>query len=76
MFSYNISKTADPFKFKEICSKIEEGINGIKKEKLITDVDGSQIQIYSTENGRIKVINDYEIGAVYADSNINLSKII
>ena len=49
MFSYNISKTADPFKFKEICSKIEEGINGIKKEKLITDVDGSQIQIYSTE---------------------------
>ena len=46
-----------------------------KNEKLLEDVDGTQIQIYNTPDGKIKVFNDYEVGAVYVDSEIELKEI-
>ena len=36
------------------------------------DVDGSIIRTYNSDNGKIKVYNDYEVDAVYIDSEINL----
>ncbi len=74
MFSYTISKTADNTVFREACKSIEKHI-GCDKETLIEDVDGSQIQIYSTADGEIKVYNDYEVDAVYIDSEINLENL-
>lgn len=76
MFSYNISKTASIKAFKNACSAIEAGLKGIQKEELLTDADGSQIQIYETDDGKIKVYNDYEVDAVYIDSEVNLSDLL
>lgn len=76
MFSYNIANTADPEAFEKACSLIEANLKSISKEKLLVDVDGTQIQIYTTADGKIKVYNDYEVDAVYADSDINLENLI
>lgn len=76
MFSYNIAKTADAKAFAKACGLIEKNVSIVKKEDTITDVDGSKIQIYSTDNGNIKVFNDYEVDAVYCDSDISLDKIL
>lgn len=76
MFSYNISKNADKKSFDKACSAIESKLNGIKKEKLLEDVDGTLIQIYNMPDGRIKVVNDYEVDAVYADSDVSLSEVL
>lgn len=73
-YSYNIEKFADNESFLRACDKIEkQGIMGLEKRKLLIDVDGSLIQIYLIPNGEIKVMNDYEVDAVYIDSDIDLS---
>ncbi len=76
MFTYNISKTANSKDFKRACSAIESKLKGVEKEELLTDIDGTQIQIYNTKDGKIKVYNDYEVDAVYADSEVNLTGIL
>ena len=75
MFSYNIEKVADETKFNEACRKIEENVTEIQKNKLLEDVDGTQIQIYYKDNKKIKLVNDYEVDAVYIDSEISLDYI-
>ena len=76
MFTYNISKTASKAEFNRACTAIESNLKIIEKDDLITDVDGTQIQIYNTNDGKIKVFNDYEVDAVYADSEVNLTDIL
>ena len=76
MFTYNISKVADNKAFKKACSAIEDKVKNFKKEKLLVDVDGTLIQIYTVPDGRIKVVNDYLVDAVYADSDVDLEKVI
>jgi hypothetical protein len=76
MYSYNIAKEADKKAFNNICAVIEANHKGIKKEQLLVDVDGSQIQIYNSPDGKIKVYNDYEVDAVYIDSDIDLKGVI
>ena len=76
MFKYNIYKEADNSKFEAVCMKIENGIKGLDIEKPLIDVDGSVIQIYNSGNHKIKVYNDYEVDAVYIDSEVNLDKFI
>ena len=76
MLTYNISKTASKAEFNRACEAIESKLKGIEKADLITDVDGTQIQIYNTDGGKIKVFNDYEVDAVFADSDVNLSDIL
>lgn len=76
MYSYNISKKADENAFFNTCALIESNVTNLTKEKLLMDVDGTQIQIYITPKGKIKVYNDYEVGAVYVDSEKELKGII
>lgn len=76
MFSYNIAKEADNKAFKNACAAIEEKVNGIEKEELLVDVDGTLIQVYNVPDGKITVFNDYEVDAVYADSDVNLSEVL
>ena len=76
MYSYTVSKSADNKAFKKACNAIEGGLSGIKKDNLLVDVDGSAIQIYYANGKKIKVVNDYEVDAVYADSEIDLKDII
>ncbi|MBP3505093.1 MAG: hypothetical protein J6K43_01635 [Lachnospiraceae bacterium] len=75
MFKYNIHNTADNGKFKAACEKIESSIKDLNIEKPLVDVDGSIIQIYNSGNDKIKVYNDYEVDAVYIDSEVNLDKL-
>lgn len=75
MYTYNIAKIADEKAFVHACSLIESKFKGLTKEKLLNDVDGTQIQIYTSRTGKIKVINDYEVDAVYIDSDIDLGDI-
>ena len=76
MFSYNIAANADNAAFKNTCAQIEAKVSGLKKDKLIVDVDGSLIQTYHTNGGEITVYNDYLVDAVYVDSEIDLAKVI
>lgn len=76
MFSYTIAKNADKKAFNHTCALIETKATDIDKERIIEDVDGTQIQIYNTPSGKIKVYNDYEVDAVYVDSDVNLDHII
>ena len=76
MFSYNISKNADNKAFKDVCEKIKKIGDNLTKEEPIVDVDGSVIQTYTKDDKKIKVYNDYEVDAVYIDSEIDLKGII
>ena len=78
MFGYTISIETNENKFYEICKTLETKLNmtNQNKEKMLEDVDGTIIQIYWVLGKKIKVVNDYEVDAVYIDSEIDLSKII
>lgn len=39
-------------------------------------MDGSIIEIYTIGNLNIKVYNDYEVDAVYVDSDIDLGSVL
>lgn len=75
MFSYTISNKADNNYFKKICQIIENELE-VTKHRLLIDVDGSLIQKYCYKNKSIKVYNDYEIYAVYIESEIDLSVLL
>ena len=72
MFSYNVYPEVNEKKFYEACKKIENELVNIVKEDILEDVDSSLIQIYKTPAGEIKVFNDYEVDAVYIDSQVEI----
>lgn len=74
-YDYTIFPNNSKSHFEEACSKIEKTYPNIKKEKLLVDVDGSTIQTYIKNNSDIDVYDDYDIGAVFVKSDINLDDI-
>lgn len=76
LHSYTTSLEANNDVFKKTCSAIERNITGIKKDELLTDVDGSAIQKYKVGSKEIVVQNDFEVDAVYVDSDIDLNGVI
>lgn len=76
MYKYTFYKETDNEKFKEACKKILHGVDNLIANEPIIDVDGTIIQKYTSPNGNIMVSNDYEIDAVYIDSEVNLDDII
>ena len=72
MYSYTVSKTASEKAFEKACRLIESHFKAIVKDKPLVDVDGTTIQIYHKDDESIKVYNDYEVDAVYVDSEIEL----
>ena len=74
-YDYTVYPDNSPRKFKETCSIIEKAYPKAIKNKLLIDVDGSTIQTY-TENGKdIDIYDDYDVGAVYVQSEIDLGTI-
>ena len=53
--------------------KIQNNVLGVIKEKLLIDVDGSLIQVYMQGSNKITVQNDYMVGAVYVESEVEIS---
>jgi hypothetical protein len=76
MFKYRIHKEADNVKFKETCEKLIRGVDNLTPEEPLIDVDGTIIQKFTCWEGNITIFNDYEIDAVYIDSDINLDDIL
>jgi hypothetical protein len=76
MYKYTFYNEADNEKFKEACKKLLHGMDNLIANEPIIDVDGTIIQKYTSPNGNIMVSNDYEIDAVYIDSEVNLDDII
>ena len=72
-YHYVISKNNSPQKFKETCALIDKSIIYVEKKKVVIDVDGSAIQMYVTSNGKVVIIDDYDVGTVYVNSDIKLS---
>ncbi len=72
MFSYSICDVPDEEIFFKQCEALEKNIKGLKKEKLLVDVDDTKIQIYYYDNKEIKVINSYYENELYIDAEIDL----
>lgn len=53
---------------------MEKHIPGIERSDMLTDVDGSQTQIYTLNGKKIIVHNSYYIDAVYIDSEVELTE--
>ncbi len=74
-YDYTIYKDNSPTEFKKACSKIEKYFPNINKCELLIDVDGSTIQTYMLDDKVITVYDDYDVGAVYVESDISLDNI-
>lgn len=72
MFDYTIKSNNSVTAFKNACEMIEHKLFPVEKVSLLIDVDGSTIQEYHKENKTITVYDDYDIGAVYIKSEIEL----
>lgn len=75
MFDYTILPYADDKIFNKALNLFESKFPDVQKEELLVDVDNTAIQIYVNQGQRIKFYNDYEVGAVYIESDIDLSDI-
>ena len=75
-YHYNICKDNSPDKFKKVCGILDVQLDGFSKEELVVDVDGSTIQIYAKSDLKVVVFDDYDIGAVFIESDIDLSEVL
>lgn len=75
MYEYTICKEANNKEFETACNKIEKIFPNIEVVSDLTDVDGSQIKTFRKDGKTIKVYNDYEVDAVFIDSEIDISHI-
>lgn len=74
-YDYTVYKENSSSVFKEACNKIEAYYPNIDKKKLLIDVDGTTIQEYIINDQAVVVYDDYEIGAVFVKSEIDLNHI-
>lgn len=72
MFEYTTNLTVDHEIFNRTCHTIQKNCKDAKIEDYLVDVDGSEIMLFSTPKGKIKVFNDCDIDAVYVESEIPL----
>lgn len=75
MYDYNICTENSTKKFKDTCLQIEKSFPNAEKKKLLIDVDGSTIQTYIQDGKDIDVFDDYEVGAVFVKSEIELKDV-
>lgn len=75
MFDYNILKENSTEKFKEACDRIESQFPNADKRNLLVDVDGTTIQTYTYNGKKINVFDDYDVGAVFVVSEIDLTEL-
>ena len=73
MFEYTICNQPDKSIFIKQCQALESHIPNIVKGKTLDDVDGSQTQTYTVNGKNVTVHNSYYVGAVYVQSEIELT---
>lgn len=75
MFDYTVSKDNSPAIFADACNRIRESFPDYIPNPLLVDVDGSTIQVFYKNGASIKVYDDYDIGAVFVISDIDLNNL-
>lgn len=65
---------ADQDKFFEVCAEVESKVPNLVKDRLLQDVDGSNIQSYNCKGKAITIFDDYEVDAIYLESEIDLTE--
>ena len=68
-YEYSIKPYNSPEDFELACMEFEKSHPDARKERLLVDVDGSTIQIYHVDAGKIKILDEYFIDAVYAEAD-------
>ena len=63
----------NPKVFKAACARLERAYPRLKKGRLLVDVDGSTIQIYRLDGKEIIIYDDYDVGAVVAMADVDIS---
>lgn len=74
-FDYTICQDNNPEEFVRICKLINTTYPEFKMNDLLVDADGSTIQIFENASSEVIIYDDYEIGAVFIKSDIDLSKL-
>lgn len=74
MFNYTICNEPDAVLFGRQCKALENNISEIVKRDLLHDVDDSLTQIYEKDGARIVVHNSQYIGALFIESEIELTQ--
>ena len=75
-YDYTIYPGNSKIKFKEACKKLEHKYTNAIRQDLLIDVDGSTIQEYIVGNKSIVVYDDYDVGAVFEKSEIDLDELL
>lgn len=52
---------------------MEKNIPDLKKREILIDIDGSQIAVYFKDGKKVTVNNSYYVGAVYIQSEFDLT---
>lgn len=76
MAIYELHDTNSKDIFYKICEHINEMFPSLRKNKEVIDVDGSIITVYSNSKDKITIVNDTTWDYIYAETNLDLSKII
>ena len=75
-YSYNISPEFDVDSFWKVVNKVDSILLDNAKQEFIEDfLDGSLFKIYCLDGRTIRVNCDWDIGAVFIDSEINLDAV-
>lgn len=74
-YDYTILPENSTEKFKETCELISSEFPNAVKKPLLTDVDGSLIQLFIVGKKEIAVYDDYDVGAVYIKSDVPMQNI-
>ena len=73
MYEYNIYQEYNRYEFNKVVNLLKAKLKTIKEMKYIEDpLDRDQLQTFITDKGKIVVKNDFMVGAVWVESDIEL----
>ena len=73
MYEYNIYSEYNRDEFNKVVNLLKAKLKTIKETKYVEDpLDGDQLQTFITDKGKIVVKNDFMVGAVWVESDIEL----
>ena len=75
MFDYTVYPNNSHEQFMRACGIIEQAYPHTTKHKLLVDVDGTTIQTYTKDGKDIDVFDDYDVGAVFVKSEVDLGQL-
>lgn len=73
MYKYIICKFFSEKYFVLQCNALERHIPDLVESRYLGDVDGSAFKEYIHDKGKIKVINDYPVGAMWIESDFGIT---